>query len=55
MIASEKWHQNITDNNQLKFKKWLEVNENKKNFSEKMINSGNYINDYAHSFFGEDF
>ena len=23
--------------------------------SEKMKNSGNYINDYAHSFFGKDF
>ena len=57
MIPSEKSRQNLSDYNQLLFKKRFEINIKKKQIvsSEKMRNSGNSIYDYAHSFFGEDF
>ena len=35
-------------------KKKFEVIKKKKISSEKMINSGNFIHDYAHSIFGEN-
>ena len=50
----EKSHLNLSDYNQFLFKKGLQYQ--KTNFSsEKIINSGNHMYDYAHSFFGEDF
>ena len=36
-------------------KKNIEDDENQIFFSEKIRYSGNWIQDYAHSFFGEDF
>ena len=56
MIASEKSHQNLSDYNQFLFKKIFEVHKKKQIFSsEKIRNSDNCINGYAHSFFEEDF
>ena len=55
MIVSEKSHQNLSDYFQFLFKKSFEVNKKGIIYSEKMRNSGNYISDYAQSFFGEDF
>ena len=56
MIASERSHQNISGYIQFLFKKRFEVDK-KYDFicSEKIRNSGNYIYDYDHSFFGGDF
>ena len=55
MISSEKSHTNLSDYNQFLFKKRFEVNKKQIFSSEKMGNSGNCINAYAHSFFGGDF
>ena len=55
MNASEKSHQILSNYKQFIFKKRFEVNKRQIFASEKMINSGNYIYDYAHSFFVEDF
>ena len=55
MTASEKPHKNLSDYNQFLFKKIFEVNIKRFFSSEKIINSGNFIYDYAQSFFGEDF
>ena len=53
MIVSEKSYQNNSDYLQFLFKKRFEVNKKGIISSEKMIDSGNYIYDYAHSFFGD--
>ena len=55
MIASEKSHQNQSDYSQFLFEKRFEVNKKHIFSSEKMRNSGNFIYDYAHSFFREHF
>ena len=55
MIASEKSHQKLSVYNPFAFKKRFEVNKKQNFSSETMRNSDNYIQDYAHSFFGEDF
>ena len=56
MIVSEKSHQNLSDYIQFLFKKRFEVDKKKGLFLvKKMRNSGNYIQVYAHSFFGEEF
>ena len=55
IIVSEKSHQNLSDYMQFLLKKGL--NSIKKGIisTEKMRNSSNYNNDYAHSLFGKDF
>ena len=55
MILSEKSHPILSDYDQFLFKKTFEVNKKGNNSSEKMIYSSNFIYDYAHSFFGEEF
>ena len=45
----------MSDNNQFLFKKRFQVDKKLIFSGKKMKNSGNYINDYIHSFFGEDF
>ena len=55
MIASEKSHQNLSNYNQLLFIKRFEVKKKQTYSSKRICNSGNYIYDYAHSFFAEDF
>ena len=55
MIVLEKSHQNLSDYYQFSFKKRFKVNKKYIFSNEKIINSGNYIYDYVHSFFGEDF
>ena len=55
MIAAEKSHQNRSDYNKFLFNKSFKVFKNRFFLVKKRINSGNYIYDYAHSFFGEDF
>ena len=55
MILSETSHQNLSDNIQFLFKKDFNLIKNGIISSEKRRNSGNYIYDFAHSFFGEDF
>ena len=52
MIASEKSHENLSDYNQLLFKKRFEVNIKPIFTNEKMRNSDNCVYNYAHSFFG---
>ena len=53
MIASDKSHQNLSEYNQFILIYFFPI---KTDFSsEKMINTGNCIYDYAQSFFGEDF
>ena len=56
MIVSKISHQNILDYIQFLFlKKFLNFMKTEIVSSEKIRNSGIYIYDYAHSFFGEDF
>ena len=55
MVASEKSHRNLSEDNQSLFKKRFEVNEKQILPTEKMKNSGNCVYDYTHSFFEEDF
>ena len=54
MMASEKKHQDLSDDNQFLFQKFSEVSKKQIFSREKIRNSGNCIYDYAHSFFGED-
>ena len=54
MIISEKSYQNLSDNIQFYSKTYLSLMKKKHISSDKMRNSGNYIYDYAHSFFGKD-
>ena len=54
MIASEKSHQNLSEYNHSQ-EKWFQVNKKQILSSEIMINSGNCIYDYAHSFLGKVF
>ena len=54
MIASEKSHHDLSDQNPFLLKKWFEVNK-KQIFSSEKKNAGNCIYDYAHSFFGDNF
>ena len=55
MIASEKSHQNIPDYDQFLFKNRFEVDKKSIFSSVRMRKLGNCIDDYAYSFFGEDF
>ena len=55
MIVSEKLHQNLSDIIQFLFQKTFEFNRKKIISIEQIRNSGNYIYDNAHSFFGKDF
>ena len=55
MIVSEKSHQNLSDYIQFLFKKRYDLMKKGIISTEKMRNSGNYIYDYAHSFFEKDF
>ena len=55
MIVSEKSHQNLSDYIQFLFRKDLNMRKEGIISNEKMRNSGNYIYDYAHSLFVEDF
>ena len=55
MTVSEKSHKNLFDLFQLLFKKRFEVNNEGIISGDKMRNYGNYIYDYAHSFFGDHF
>ena len=53
MIISGKLHENLSDYYQFLLNEDFKLI--KKNYSEKMRNSGNCIYDYAHWFFREDF
>ena len=55
IIASEKYHKNLSDFNQFLFKKRFQVNKKQIFSSKKMRNAGNCIYDDALSFFGEKF
>ena len=55
MIVSEKSHQNLSDYIQFLVQKDLNLFKNEIISCEKMRNTGNYIYDYTHSFFGKDF
>ena len=55
MIVSEKSHKNISDYIKYSFIKKLNLIKNGIISGEKIRNSGKYIYDYAHSFFGKDF
>ena len=55
MFVSEKWHQDLSDYMQFLFNKRFYSIKQGIICSEKLRNSGNYIYDYAHSFFGKDF
>ena len=56
MIVTEKTGQILCDNIQILFKRRYKFNKKKGIISsEKRRISGNYIYDYAHSFFGEEF
>ena len=48
MNVSEKSHQNLLDYIQFLFKKYIKLTKKGIISGEKMINSGNYISDYAH-------
>ena len=55
MIVSEKLYQNLSNLIQFPLKKYLKLLKIGIISCEKMKNSGNNINDYAHSFIGKDF
>ena len=55
MIVSDKLNQNISDYIQFSFEKIFQFNKKISIPSEKMKNSSNYNQNYAHSFFGKDF
>ena len=55
MIVSEKSDYNLSDYIEFLFKKDLKLMKKRTISNEKLRNSGNYIYDYAHSFFGKDF
>ena len=55
MLASKISQENLSDYNQLTVKTIFEVNKKQIFSSEKIRNSGSFIYDYDHSFFGEDF
>ena len=55
MDALEKSHQNLSDYNQILLKNIFQVDKKQIFSSEKIRNSGKCIDDYAYSFFGEDF
>ena len=55
MIVFEKSHQNISDNIQFLFKFFFNLIKKGTISGETMRKSGNYIHDYAHSFFGNYF
>ena len=52
MIVLEKSHQNLSDYIQFLFNKRFELKKKGLFLEKKMRNSGKYIYDYAHSFFG---
>ena len=54
MIASEKYHKNLSDYIQFSYKKDFKL-ISKSIFLVKKLEIQNYIYDYAHSIFGEDF
>ena len=51
----KKTHQNLSDYIQFLLRKKIEFSKKGIISSEQIRNSGNYIYDYAHSFFGKDF
>ena len=55
MIVSEKSHQNLSECIQFYLRKKLNLIKKGIISRENMRNSGNYIHDYADSFFGKDF
>ena len=55
VIASEKSRQNLSEYIQFSLQIRFKVNKKKSFASEKMRNSGNYINNYVQAFFEEDF
>ena len=55
MIVSEKPNQNLSDYIQFLFNKYFDLIKKGLFLVKKIRNSGNYIYDYAHSFFGMDF
>ena len=55
MILSDITHRNLSDYIQYLFKKRFEVDKKLFIAIAKMRNSGNYIYDFAHPFFGKDF
>ena len=55
MIVSEKSNQNLSDYIKFLLNKRFKFNKRGINFSEKIRNSGNHNDNYAHSFFGNDF